>query len=108
MNVSGIGAEDTLRALRVHLGESPEEGIKNAIGDGALREMGTGAQILIQLGVTNLKLMTNNPRKIVGLEAFGLKVHSRVPLEVTQTEQNKAFLQAKRTILGHLLGAQES
>ena len=52
--------------------------------------------------------MTNNPRKIVGLEAFGLKVHSRVPLEVTQTEQNKAFLQAKRTILGHLLGAQES
>lgn len=108
LNVSGIGAEETLRALRVHLGESPEEGIKNAIGDGALREMGTGAQILIQLGVTNLKLMTNNPRKIVGLEAFGLKVHSRVPLEVTQTEQNKAFLQAKRTILGHLLGAQES
>jgi 3,4-dihydroxy 2-butanone 4-phosphate synthase / GTP cyclohydrolase II len=103
LNVSGIGAEETLRALRVHLGEIPQEGIKNAIGDGALREMGTGAQILVQLGVHNLKLMTNNPRKIIGLEGFGLKVTSRVPLEVPQTEQNKAYLQAKRTILGHLL-----
>ena len=103
LNVSGIGAEETLRALRVHLGEIPQDGIKNAIGDGALREMGTGAQILIQLGVHNLQLMTNNPRKIIGLEGFGLKVTSRVPLEIPQTEQNKAYLHAKKTLLGHLL-----
>ena len=103
LNVSGVGAQETLRALRVHLGEIPQEGIKNAIGDGALREMGTGAQILIQLGVHNLQLMTNNPRKIIGLEGFGLKVTSRVPLEIPQTEQNKAYLQAKKTLLGHLL-----
>jgi len=55
------------------------------------------------LGVGNMKLMTNNPRKIVGLEGFGLKVTERVPLEVPVSEDNMPFLRARRLELGHWL-----
>ena len=72
MNIAGQGSDEVIRTLRTHLGQRTDrEGLTNAIGDGALREMGTGAQILLDLGVGNMKLMTNNPRKIVGLEGFG-------------------------------------
>ncbi len=68
-----------------------------------LREFGLGAQILRELGVGRLRLLTNNPRKIVGLEAFGLEVVERVPLEIRPTARNRRYLAQKRDQLGHLL-----
>ena len=68
-----------------------------------LREYGTGAQILKDLGLSSLRLMTNNPRKIVGLDAYGLKVVQQVPIEVPANEVNAKYLQTKRDKMGHRL-----
>jgi 3,4-dihydroxy 2-butanone 4-phosphate synthase/GTP cyclohydrolase II len=68
-----------------------------------LREFGVGAQILRDLGATKLRLLTNNPRKIVGLESYGLEVVERVPLQTGATPRNRRYLQTKRDRLGHLL-----
>ena len=68
-----------------------------------LRDYGTGAQVLADLGLTTIKLLTNNPRKIVGLEAFGLRVTERIPLKVEPHEANARYLDTKRTKLGHWL-----
>lgn len=67
-----------------------------------LRDYGIGAQILVNLGVRQIRLMTNNPRKIVGLEGFGLQVIERVPIEVTPQEDNIEYLKTKKSKLGHL------
>jgi 3,4-dihydroxy 2-butanone 4-phosphate synthase/GTP cyclohydrolase II len=69
-----------------------------------LREYGIGAQILTDLGVRRLRLMTNNPRKIVGLEAFRLEMVERVPILVGAHPLNRDYLNAKRSRLGHFLG----
>ena len=104
MNIAGQDSAEVIRTLKTHLGQKTDnEGLTNAVGDGALREMGTGAQILLDLGVGNMKLMTNNPRKIVGLEGFGLKVVERVPLQVPVSKDNLPFLRARRLELGHWL-----
>ncbi|HMY66112.1 MAG TPA: bifunctional 3,4-dihydroxy-2-butanone-4-phosphate synthase/GTP cyclohydrolase II, partial [Leptospiraceae bacterium] len=68
-----------------------------------LRDYGIGAQILKNLGVENMKLMTNNPRKIVGLEGYGLKVQGRIPLEINANNENEKYLKTKKLKLGHLL-----
>lgn len=68
-----------------------------------LREYGVGAQILKMLKVGKFKLMTNNPRKIVGLEGFDLKLEERVPLEIEPNEFNKNYLETKKEKLGHIL-----
>jgi len=68
-----------------------------------LRDYGTGAQILADLGLKKLRLLTNNPRKVVGLEGYGLEVVERIPLVVPPTPENRAYLMAKREKLGHLL-----
>jgi 3,4-dihydroxy 2-butanone 4-phosphate synthase/GTP cyclohydrolase II len=68
-----------------------------------LREYGVGAQILKDLGLTRIRLMTNNPKKIVGLSAYKLEVVDRVPLVVGRHEYNAAYLQTKRDKLGHLI-----
>jgi 3,4-dihydroxy 2-butanone 4-phosphate synthase/GTP cyclohydrolase II len=68
-----------------------------------LRDYGIGAQILRDLGVTRMALITNNPRKIVGLDSYGLTVVDRVPLEIAPNGRNIAYLRAKKTKLGHLL-----
>lgn len=70
-----------------------------------LRHYGIGAQILADLGLTTIRLITNNPRKVVGLEAYGLKVVDRVPLQVGENEVNRYYLETKRAKLGHLLNA---
>jgi len=100
----GIGLANKLRAYalqdegfdtveaNVRLGFPPD-----------LRDYGIGAQILTDLGVRSLDLLTNNPRKIVGLEAHGLKIHARVPLRVPVTRFNRKYLATKRDKLGHLL-----
>lgn len=68
-----------------------------------LREYGIGAQILSDLGVQKIRLMTNNPCKIVGLEAFGLEVSERVPIVVGHSEHNARYLETKCTRMGHML-----
>jgi len=73
-----------------------------------LREYGLGAQILTDLGVRRMELMTNNPRKIVGLDSYGLTVTGRVPLEIRPNLRNLRYLQTKKSKLGHLLEHLES
>ena len=69
-----------------------------------LRDYGIGAQILSDLGLTTIRLITNNPRKIIGLEGYGLKVSERVSSIITPTKHNARYLETKRDKLGHLLG----
>ena len=68
-----------------------------------LRDYGIGAQILVDLGVKQLRLLTNNPKKIVGLEGYGLSVTEQVPIESSPNEHNEAYLRAKRDKMGHSL-----
>jgi len=68
-----------------------------------LREYGTGAQILVELGVSKMRLMTNNPKKIVGLEGYGLEVVERVPIETCPCAENTCYLTTKRDRMGHIL-----
>jgi 3,4-dihydroxy 2-butanone 4-phosphate synthase/GTP cyclohydrolase II len=68
-----------------------------------LRDYGMGAQVLADLGLTSMRLMTNNPAKYAGLEGYGLSISERVPLETRPTEENIAYLRTKRDRLGHLL-----
>ena len=68
-----------------------------------LRDYGIGAQILVDLGIKNIRLMTNNPKKVVGLEGYGINIVDRVPIEVVPTSMNRKYLQTKREKMGHLL-----
>jgi len=68
-----------------------------------LRDYGIGAQILVDLGIRNIRLITNNPRKIVGLEGYGLKVVERIPIEVSPHDSNIIYLKTKKKKLGHML-----
>jgi len=69
-----------------------------------LRDYGIGAQILVDLGIRNIRLMTNNPKKVVGLEGYGINIVDRVPIEAESTPTNLKYLQTKREKMGHLLG----
>jgi 3,4-dihydroxy 2-butanone 4-phosphate synthase/GTP cyclohydrolase II len=68
-----------------------------------LRDYGVGAQILSELGIHQLRLLTNNPKKVVGLEGYGLKVVERVPVEIKPNAMNEAYLKTKRDKMGHLI-----
>lgn len=99
-----IGLPHKLRAYRLQ-----DEGLDTVEANEALglpadpREYGTGAQILADLGVRSMRLLTNNPAKRAGLEGYGLSILERVPLEVAARDENRAYLQTKREKLGHLL-----
>lgn len=69
-----------------------------------LRDYGIGAQILRDIGVEKMRIMTNNPRKLVGLEGYGLEITGRVPLEIESVEENHQYLLTKKNKLGHILG----
>lgn len=68
-----------------------------------LRDYGIGAQILVDLGIKKIKLLTNNPKKIIGLEGYGLQVVERIPLEIKPNKNNKKYLKTKKIKMGHLL-----
>lgn len=68
-----------------------------------LRDYGIGAQILLDLGVKKIKLLTNNPKKIIGLQGYGLEITERVPIKIDHCVHNKSYLETKREKLGHIL-----
>jgi len=100
----GIGLLNKLKAY-----ELQESGLDTVDANLALgfaadeREWGIGNQILAELGLTTIRLLTNNPKKVSGLEAYGLKVTEQVPIEVPPNDENRRYLAAKRDKLGHRL-----
>jgi 3,4-dihydroxy 2-butanone 4-phosphate synthase/GTP cyclohydrolase II len=68
-----------------------------------LRDYGIGAQILLDLGVKKIRLLTNNPKKVVGLQGYGLEIVERVPIEIPPNENNEKYLKTKRDKMGHLI-----
>ena len=73
-----------------------------------MRNYGIGAQILVDLGVRQMRLMTNNPRKMVGLEGYGLSIVEQVPIEIEPNEHNRCYLSCKKLKMGHLLKTVDS
>ena len=105
----GIGLVNKLRAYKLQ-----EEGMDTVEANEALgfgmdhRDYGTGCQILRDLGIRKLRLMTNNPTKRVGLAGYGLEIVERVPIEIAPNDDNVAYLQTKRDRMGHLILAEAS
>jgi 3,4-dihydroxy 2-butanone 4-phosphate synthase/GTP cyclohydrolase II len=100
----GIGLLNKLRAYKLQ-----EDGLDTVDANlelglpADLRDYGIGAQILVDLGLSSIRLLTNNPKKIVGLEGYGLTVTDQIPIQHPPTEHNRDYLRTKRERMGHLL-----
>jgi 3,4-dihydroxy 2-butanone 4-phosphate synthase/GTP cyclohydrolase II len=102
----GIGLLNKLKAYELQDNGKDTVEANHALGFQAdLRHYGIGAQILLDLGCKNLRLLTNNPKKIVGIEGYGLRVVERVPLEIPATDANRRYLTTKRDKLGHIFSS---
>ncbi len=101
----GIGLVNKVKAYNLQHKKGLDTVKANeALGFGSdLRNYGIGAQILVDLGVTNIRLMTNNPKKIIGLEGYGLNIVERVPVEIPPHNMNKKYLKTKKDQMGHIL-----
>jgi 3,4-dihydroxy 2-butanone 4-phosphate synthase/GTP cyclohydrolase II len=105
----GIGLVNKLKAYALQdEGMDTVEANKELGFKADLRDYGIGAQILRDLGVRKMKLLTNNPKKIVGLEGYGLKVTGRMPVEMEPDPENLKYLQCKKDKMGHMLDLIES
>ncbi|MBO0702729.1 MAG: GTP cyclohydrolase II, partial [Candidatus Dormibacteraeota bacterium] len=100
----GIGLINKLKAYNLQ-----DQGLDTVEANEALdqpadsRDYGIGSQILYDLGVRRMRLLTNNPRKLIGIEGYGLEVVEQVPIRVEPTPHNARYLETKRDKLGHLL-----
>jgi len=100
----GIGLLGKLKAYELQdKGKDTVEANEDLGYKADLRDYGIGAQILADLGLSTIRLLTNNPRKIVGLEGYGLKVTQRIPLEIIPNKHNIKYLKTKSMKLGHIL-----
>ena len=100
----GIGLKNKILAYQLQDDGLDTVEANNRLGFKAdLREYGIGAQILIECGVRKIKLLTNNPRKLVGLDGYKLKITDRIPLEISSNKHNRKYMKTKRDKLGHLL-----
>jgi 3,4-dihydroxy 2-butanone 4-phosphate synthase/GTP cyclohydrolase II len=100
----GIGIANKLKAYKLQ-----EEGMDTVDANIALgyapdlRDYGIGAQILMDLGLKKIRLMTNNPQKVIGLEGYGIQILDRIPLLIEPNEFNRGYMNAKESKMGHLL-----
>lgn len=102
----GIGLLNKLKAYQLQDEGKDTVEANEALGFGPdLRSYGIGAQILLDLGLHSIRVLTNNPRKIVGLEGYGVSVEDRVPIVSPETSENAEYLRTKQTKLGHLLAS---
>ena len=105
----GIGLHNKIKAYALQDTGLDTVEANASLGFGPdLRHYGIGAQILVELGVRNMRLLTNNPKKVIGLESYGIRLVERVPIIVPPTPENERYMETKHLKLGHLLGMGEA
>jgi 3,4-dihydroxy 2-butanone 4-phosphate synthase/GTP cyclohydrolase II len=104
----GIGLNNKLRAYSLQDQGMDTVEANVALGfDADLRDYGTGAEILVDLGVKKLRLLTNNPQKISGIEGFGLELVERIPIQIHCNSKNVRYMKTKKEKMGHILTFEE-
>jgi 3,4-dihydroxy 2-butanone 4-phosphate synthase/GTP cyclohydrolase II len=104
----GIGLSHKLKAYELQEKGMDTVEANEALGFAAdLRDYGIGAQMLVDIGISTMRFMSNNPKKVAGIEGYGLKIVEWVPLQTAPTEENIEYLRTKRDKLGHRLDLED-